>query len=267
MAKQTAIAIGAHPDDIEFYMAGALLLLKQAGWEIHYLNIANGSCGSQVFNARQARKIRRAEAKRAAHVLGAQFHESLCNDMEIVYDLKLLRRVAAIIREVKPTIVLTHPPVDYMEDHTNACRLVVMAAFAHAMPNFRSIPQRQTADYDLTIYHAVPHSLHDPLRRLVLPSAFVNTASVLDTQSAALAEHKSQQAWLDATQGLDSMTAKVRELARAVGRLSKQFQFAEGWRRRLHYGFSATEVDPMRDALAANFLVNVRYERSLEKGS
>src|SRR5256885_4682459 len=149
-------------------MAGALLLLKHAGWKIHYFNIANGSCGSQVFNADQARMIRRAEAKRAAKVLGARFHESLCNDMEIVYDLKLLRRVAAVIREVKPTVVLTHSPVDYMEDHTNACRLVVTAAFAHAMPNFRSVPPRPVADYDLTIYHAVTTSLREPLRRLVV---------------------------------------------------------------------------------------------------
>src|SRR6185295_5485348 len=162
--KHTAIAIGAHPDDVEFYMAGTLLQLKQAGWEIHYFNIANGCCGSQVFNARQARTVRRAEAKRAAKVLGAHFHESLCNDMEIVYDLKLVRGVAAVIREVKPTVVLTHPPVDYMEDHTNTCRLVVTAAFAHAMPNFRSVPPRPVADYNLTIYHSVPHSLHDPLR-------------------------------------------------------------------------------------------------------
>ncbi len=254
--KRVAIAIGAHPDDIEFYMAGALLLLKHVGWEIHYFNIANGGCGSRVFNARQARRVRRAEAKRAAKVLGAQFHESLCNDMEIIYDLKLLRRVAAIIREVKPTVVLTHPPVDYMEDHTNACRLVVSAAFTHAMPNFLSIPPRRVADYDLTVYHAVPHSLYDPLRRLVPPGAFVNTASVLDTQCAALAEHKSQQEWLDATQGLDSMNAKLRELARTVGRLSKKFKFAEGWRRHLHYGFSATAVDPLGEALGRDYLVN-----------
>ena len=36
------LAIAAHPDDIEFMMAGTLLLLKQAGCETHYLNIANG---------------------------------------------------------------------------------------------------------------------------------------------------------------------------------------------------------------------------------
>jgi LmbE family N-acetylglucosaminyl deacetylase len=260
--KKVAIAIGAHPDDIEFYMAGALLLLKQAGWEVHYFNIANGCCGSQVFNARQAGKVRREEAKRAAKVLGAQFHESLCNDMEIVYELKLLRRVAAVIRDVKPTVVLTHPPVDYMEDHTNTCRLVVSAAFTHAMPNFRSLPPCRVADYDLTIYHAVPHSLRDPLRRLIMPGAFVNTASVLETQSAALAEHKSQQAWLDATQGVDSMNAKVRELARAVGRLSKKFKFAEGWRRHLHYGFSAKDVDPLREALGRDYSVNPQHGKS-----
>jgi LmbE family N-acetylglucosaminyl deacetylase len=42
----SAIAIGAHPDDIEFYMAGTLLLLKEAGYAIHYLNVANGNSGS-----------------------------------------------------------------------------------------------------------------------------------------------------------------------------------------------------------------------------
>jgi hypothetical protein len=116
-------------------------------------------------------------------------------------------------------------------------------------------------DRDTTIYHAIPHSMRDPLRRLVVPEIFVNTASVLDTQCAALAEHKSQQAWLDATQGLDSMSAKVREVARAVGELSKKSQFAEGWRRHLHYGFSAEEVDPLREALGKNYSVNRAYEQ------
>lgn len=260
MKTQIAIAIGAHPDDIEFYMAGTLLLLKQAGWEIHCFNIANGSCGSQVYNPRQAGAVRAAEARRAARVLGAHWHASLCNDLEIFYELKLLRRVAAVIREVKPCVILTHSPVDYMEDHTNACRLVVSAAFAHAMPNFRSVPARPTADYDTTIYHAMPHSLCDPLRRRIMPGAFVNTASVIATQCAALAEHKSQQAWLDATQGLSSMQAQVHAMAGAVGKLSRGFKFAEGWRRHLHFGFSAADVDPLRAALGKNYRVNRAFE-------
>ena len=263
MPTPTAIAIGAHPDDIEFYMAGTLVLLQRAGWETHYLNVANGCCGSVQFDARQTRIVRRAEAKRAAKVLGAHFHKSLCNDMEIFHDLKLLRRLAAVIREVRPTIVLTHSPVDYMEDHTNTSRLVVSAAFAHGMPNFRSTPPRPTAEYNLTIYHATPHSLRDPLRRLVVPGAFVNTATTQKTKRVALAEHKSQQNWLDVSQGMDSLGNKVDDTARAVGKLSKKFKFAEGWRRHLHHGFSATDIDPLHAALGKNYLLNKFYERSL----
>ncbi|NOS71042.1 MAG: LmbE family protein [Verrucomicrobia bacterium] len=261
--KSVAIAIGAHPDDIEFYMAGTLLLLKNAGWETHYMNVANGCNGSVQYNANKTRIIRRGEARRAAKVLGAHFHESLCNDLEIFYDLKLLRRLAAVIREVKPNIVLTHSPVDYMEDHTNTSRLAVTAAFTHAMPNFRSTPPRPVADYDVTIYHATPHSLRGPLREIITPGAFVNTESVQATKRAALAEHKSQQNWLDVSQGMDSLGDKVDDMARVVGRLSRKFKFAEGWRRHLHYGFSATEVDPLREALGKHYLVNKDYEEGL----
>jgi len=262
---KTAFAIGAHPDDIEFYMAGTLLLLQRVGYQIHYLNIANGCCGSQQYTARQLRRIRRGESRRAAKILGAHYHESLCNDLEIVYDLKLLRRLAAVIREVKPKVILTHPPVDYMEDHTNACRLVVTAAFAHAMPNFRSIPPRPTEDYDLTIYHCIPHSMLDPLRRRVVPEAFVNTTSVQSIKRTALSEHKSQQDWLVATQGMNSFIAKADEDGRMLGRASKKFRFAEGWWRHLHYGFSANEIDPLRETLEENFVLNRSYNPIQQK--
>lgn len=50
-SSPSAIAIGSHPDDIEFMMAGTLLLLKEAGSQIHYLNLSIGNCGSQKFTA------------------------------------------------------------------------------------------------------------------------------------------------------------------------------------------------------------------------
>ena len=46
-------AIAAHPDDIEFVMAGTMMLLDDAGYELHYMNIANGSCGSVKFRLRK----------------------------------------------------------------------------------------------------------------------------------------------------------------------------------------------------------------------
>lgn len=250
------LAVGAHPDDIEFGMAGTLLLLRGGGWEVHYLNLGNGCCGGQKHGPEELSRIRLGEAKRAAKALGARFHPPFCNDLEIFYELRLLRRVAAVIREIRPNIILTHPPVDYMEDHTNTCRLVVSAAFAHAMPNFRSVPSRPTADYDVTIYHCVPHTLLDPLRRPVEPECFVNVAAVLDGKCAALAEHRSQQAWLETSQGMDSLRARVEANARLIGSVSGRFEFAEGWRRHLHHGFSAADIDPLREALGMDYSSN-----------
>ncbi len=265
--KPSAIAIASHPDDIEFYMAGTLLLLKTAGYEIHYMTVASGSCGSLMHNAAATRGIRRRESRRAAQLLGAQYHPSLTDDLEILYEVKTLRRLAAVLREVRPEIVLTHSPQDYMEDHTNTCRLSVSAAFARGMRNFKTLPARPPVFGNVTVYHAMPHGLRDGLRRRIIPGAFVNTASVHPVKRAALAAHQSQKEWLDASQGLDSYLHAMDQLSVAVGKMSQRFRHAEGWRRHLHLGFSATEADPLRDALGKDYGINLEYEQGLEGAS
>ena len=258
-----AIAIGAHPDDIEFYMAGTLLLLKRAGWEIHYMTLASGNCGSAALSTAETRKCRRRESMHAAKILGARFHSSLVDDLEILYELPTLRRLAAVIREARPRIVLTHSPQDYMEDHTNTCRLAVTAAFARGMPNFKTNPARRAFNADVTIYHAVPHGLRDALRQRVTPGQFVDTTSVHAVKREALAAHVSQRSWLDASQGMDSCLKTVDELSREVGGMSQIFEHAEGWRRHLHLGFSAHDTDPLAAALGKRVFVNAAYEESL----
>jgi LmbE family N-acetylglucosaminyl deacetylase len=264
MGGKVVLAIGAHPDDIEFYMAGTLLLLRKAGYQAHYLNLACGNCGSIQYNSATTRSVRHTEARAAAKILGAEYHPSLTNDLEIIYNLELLRALAAVVREVKPGIVLTHSPQDYMEDHTNTCRLAVTATFARGMPNFKSAPSRPVADYETTIYHAMPHSLRDCLRRRVIPGAYVNTTTVQKTKRDALAAHKSQQNWLDVSQLMNSYILTMEDASLEVGRMSGKFQHAEGWRRHLHYGFCKPDRDPLRQALGKNFLLNKAYEESLE---
>jgi len=264
--RQAAIAIGAHPDDIEFLMAGTLLLLGKAGYETHYLNLASGQCGSNQYNAAMTRSIRNTEAKASAKILGAHFHPSLTEDLEVLYNLELLHSLAAVIREVKPTVVLTHSPQDYMEDHTNTCRLAVSAAFARGMPNFKTNPSRPAIDSEVTVYHAMPAGLRDPLRKRVFPGLFVNTANVHKIKRDALSAHKSQQAWLDESQGMNCHLLTMEDMALEVGRLSQRFKLAEGWRRHLHLGFCGPTADPLKDALGRKCLVNRAYEQSLEEG-
>jgi N-acetylglucosamine malate deacetylase 1 len=260
----SALAIAAHPDDVEFVMAGTLLLLRRAGWDIHYLNLSTGNLGSLTRSPEATARVRRREARAAAKVLGATWHPPICNDLEIFYDTRTLRRLCAIIRDVTPTVILTHSPRDYMEDHMNTARLAVTAAFAREIPGYRTIPHRKPVPGPVTIYHASPHGLRDQLRQRVLPGAFVDTTPVHDGKRAALACHASQAAFLDATQGMDSYVRTMDEFSRELGRLSGKFRYAEGWRRHLHFGFCDEAADPLRTALGRRFIVNARYERALE---
>ncbi len=267
MSAPRALAVGAHPDDVEFVMAGTLLLLRQAGYEIHSMNVANGSLGSHVYPSAKLRRLRLAEVRAASRILGAVHHPPLVEDLGIYYEPRALHRLAAVIREVGPTILLVPSPVDYMEDHTNACRLAVSAAFVRSMENCRTIPPRAPWTGDVTIYHAMPAGLRDPLRRRVIPGLFVDTTSVFPTKLAALAQHRSQQDWLAESQKMNSYLRAMESMSLGVGRMSRRFRHAEGWRRHLHLGFCEENADPLRDALGKRCLVNRAYERALERGA
>lgn len=248
----SAIAITAHPDDIEFVAAGTLLLLKEAGWDIHYFNLARGNCGSVQYDSETTARIRLEEARQAAALLGATFYPPVANDLEIVYSVELLRQVSAVIRQAQPSIVLTHSPQDYMEDHQNTCRLAVTAAFTHGMPNWSTQPPVQPYSGDVAVYHAMPHGLADPLRRPIQPDAYVDTSSVHARKRAALAAHHSQKHWLDVSQGMDSYLVSMDEMSAELGRRSGRFPHAEAWRRHLHVGFSGSaDFDPLHAALRA----------------
>lgn len=247
---KTAIAIAAHPDDIEFLMAGTLILLADAGFDIHYWNLANGCCGTSQYSVEEIKSIRQDEAHTAASSIGAHFHESLCNDLEIFHDRPTLAKVASVIRETEPDVILTHSPTDYMEDHTNTCRLAVTAAFSRGMPNFPVDPPRPAIQKRTTIYHAQPYSHHDQLGQPVRPDFCVDVTDVVERKVAMLAAHQSQKKWLDESQGHDSYLQTLRDLDRQAGVISGKFEYAEGWRRHLHLGFCERDDDPLGMALA-----------------
>src|SRR3954470_6026470 len=106
----SALAIFAHPDYIEFVAAGTLLLLRQRGWEIHYMNLCSGNCGSVQTGPEETARQRLAEARAAAGILGASFYPPICHDLQLTYDIDLLRKVTAVVRQSQASIVLTHAP-------------------------------------------------------------------------------------------------------------------------------------------------------------
>jgi LmbE family N-acetylglucosaminyl deacetylase len=258
-----AMAVGAHPDDIEFMMAGTLLLLKEAGTEIHMWNLANGCLGTAVHEREEIIRLRWEEAHESAREAGATLHPPLVDDLAIVYEPALIARVTAVVRAVKPDILLTHSPQDYMEDHSNTCRLVVTAAFARGMRNYETDPPVEPWDGATVLYHAMPHGLRDALCGLVRPGQYVDIESVMDIKRAMLARHRTQGEWLDASQGVGSYLDEMEAMSRKVGEMSGRFTFAEGWRRHSHFGFSPSESDPLAETLGEACWVDPLYEEEL----
>jgi len=258
MRKKVVFAIVAHPDDIELAMAGTLLLLKDEGWKIHYMTIANGCLGSNTQTKDSITKIRRQESLNAAHLLGATYHESLVDDFEILYTPPTLRKLTSILRQVQPDILLTHSPLDYMEDHMNACRLAIAAAFCKGMKNYPCDPPAAEIDRDIVVYHSQPHMNRNPVtREMIVPEIWVDISLKLQEKIELLGCHKSQREWLRDSQGMDEYLETMKGMNRELGELLKRnvkeklngFEYVEGWRRRYHIGYSQKESDPLSEVL------------------
>ena len=248
--NKTAFAIAAHPDDIEFMMSGTLFLLKNQGFNIHYMNIANGCCGTDSLSIDEITAIRRNESKEACGYLGAEFHDSLANDLEIFYEKPLIARLASVIRQVVPDIILTQYPFEYMEDHSNTARAVVTAAFCRGMKNFPVQPHCNPIGKRVTVYHAMPYGLTDPLKRPVEADFYVEVSDVIEKKTQMLAKHRSQKQWLDVSQGMDSYLVAMKEMCQKIGQKSGKFKYAEGWIRHSHQGFCDPTDLPLEEALA-----------------
>ena len=249
--KMTALAVGAHPDDVEFVMAGTLSLLARAGFEPHILTVANGSGGTVRHSHEQIIRIRRKEAQRAAEVIGATYHPGLVDDLMVYYEDKLLRKATAVVREVAPTIVLLPSLNDYMEDHMISARIIVTACFIRGIKNYISIPPRKATMQDVYLYHAQPLMNRDGMRNLTMPSLFVDVTGEIETKQEMLRRHASQKEWLDVSQGQDSYLATMRDACAEVAKLAgrKSLKYAEGFRQHSHVGYSTRDKDMLSEAL------------------
>ncbi len=264
--KPVVFAIACHPDDIEFRMAGTLLLLKDRGCDIHYMTIANGAWGTAEMRREDIIRIRREEAIASTKMMGATFHEALVDDLDVNYsDKPTLLKLIAVIRQVDPDIIFVPSPVDYMEDHQNAGRLAVTAAFCRAMVNAPADPPTPICTKDVVLYHCQPVMNRTPMRKIVRAERYVDIESVLERKRACLGCHKSQKEWLDLSQGFDSYLDSMNADCVITGKLSGKYKYAEGWRLHQHIGFSAEEIDPLADLIDDVSWVDPAYKEWLEQ--
>ena len=138
-----ALAIGAHPDDIEFGCGATLAKWSESGCEVNLLVCTDGSKGTWDAGADIAALIarRQAEQAEAARRLGATGEVRFLGEVdgELEVTMALRSRMAKVIRELRPDVVLGHDPFKRWRlhpDHRAAGFLCMDAVVAARDPHF-----------------------------------------------------------------------------------------------------------------------------------
>jgi LmbE family N-acetylglucosaminyl deacetylase len=224
-APARALAVYAHPDDVEVGCGGTLAAWVRAGCEAHVVVVCRGDKGSTdpAADPEELAATRALEVAEAAGVLGLAGHRLLgCPDGEVERDLELRRRLVGLVRELRPVTVVCPDPtavlfghhyVNHRDHRVVGWATLDAVAPAAAMPHY--FPDQGPA-------HAVRElwlsGTHDP-------DVYVDIEPVLDVKAGAIACHRSM---VDVPGEL--LASVIEQRAEEAGRAAGT-RYAEGFRR------------------------------------
>jgi N-acetylglucosamine malate deacetylase 1 len=176
-------------------------------------------------------------------MIGARYHCLKSKDLLIFYDHPHLNKVMELVRQTRPSLVLTHSPVDYMIDHETVSHLCQSACFGALAPNYKTGARHPAPPIPGVphLYYADAFGRRDILGNEIEPAFTVDISATLKRKEEMLACHESQQAWLKIQQGISETVQTMRKMAREAGKRAG-FPWAEGFRQHLGQGFPATNL-------------------------
>src|SRR5690554_901725 len=233
------LAFLAHPDDAELMCAGTLALMKKVGWDIHIATMAPGDKGTAVHSREEISIIRTTEGKNAAEVIGGTYHCLDSEDVYILYDRKAINDATGLIRRVKPSIVFTSSPNDYMIDHEMTSMIVQTACFASGVKNME-VEEKQFEPVPY-LYYCDPMEGKDKFGNKITPSFHVDISEVISTKEKMLACHESQRGWLLEHHKVDEYILAMKRFAEIRGE-EIGVSYAEGFRQHLGHSFPQDNI-------------------------
>jgi LmbE family N-acetylglucosaminyl deacetylase len=158
------LAIGAHPDDIEFGCGGTLLKYAQKGHLVYLLVLSDGAFGGNP-KTRQTEQAQAAEFIKVKELFWGGFR-----DTEILDSREVILKIEDVIQKVNPDIVFLNYCEDVHQDHRSTAEAGISAT--------RYIKE--------VLFFEVPTSRHFE------PDTFVDIQDVLDRKMELLKVHASQ---------------------------------------------------------------------------
>ena len=199
-----ALAVGAHPDDIEFGCGATVAKWAAAGCRLHHLVLTDGSKGSWDMDADPDELVtdRMGESRAAADVIDGLPDGGVRRDDRVLFlgsvdgelanGLDERREVTRVIRTLRPSVLLGHDPwrrYRLHPDHRTAGFLLLDALVAARDPHFFT-------ELGLAPHRPEAMLLFEPDQ----PNHLEDTAGFDGTKIDALLRHRSQ--WLS-TMGID----------------------------------------------------------------
>ena len=121
MKKMNILAVGAHPDDIEYGCGGALIKYTDRGHRLFLLIMTEGDLGGTPGT-------RVAEQTAAKSILGAQeIYWGGYPDTFLQVDKDSITKIEDVLRQVQPDLIFCHHPDDTHQDHRHLAQTMISA--------------------------------------------------------------------------------------------------------------------------------------------
>lgn len=158
------LAIGAHPDDLEYGCGGTLYKMSKLGHEINLLVMTRGEMGGKP-------ELRQKEQEKAAKLLNAKIYWGRFQDTEIPLEKDTINTIEFFIKKIKPDLIFCLFPNDTHQDH----RIVAQATIT------------ATRYVQNVLFYEVPTSVD-----FTPASVFVDIGPMIEKKILLLKAHKSQ---------------------------------------------------------------------------
>ena len=136
---RTILAVGAHAGDMELTCGALLLKESQRGDRVVILHLTLGERGNPALTPDAYGEQKRREATAAAAALGAEAMFGPYRDGEIPNDEAARRYLAGVIRQVRPTLIITHWKTSIHKDHASTSAIVDDAVLLASFDGWRGV--------------------------------------------------------------------------------------------------------------------------------
>jgi LmbE family N-acetylglucosaminyl deacetylase len=162
--KISILAIGAHPDDIEYGCAATLSRFAEQRNNVFIQILTDGRCGGDIVT-------RKKEQMKSAAIMGIrEVFWGNYEDTKLPFHDDVIDSIQTVVDKIKPTFVLFPHPNDTHQDHRYVCSCATSAT--------RFVPN--------VLYYEGPSTVHFD------PDVFVNIQDRIDLKFRCLRAHKSQ---------------------------------------------------------------------------